>query len=274
MMMSDQAFHFATVLLIMALMATGAFVVLRGQGYKFHTQGSGRGSARVTELLDSSPSNGLTPLPGFSDRLATVADAVPLSIWQELKREIEANSAIERSYLPTHKKGGTIAYETLRKSAPQTVAFYQSKALARLISGIVGETVRPTPTHDQSSCSILIYDRPGDHIGWHYDHNFYRGRHFTVLIPIVNDGRVPGTLSAARLIVKQADGERTLAVPPNMLVVFEGAKVLHKVTPIEAGERRIVLSMTFGTNPTNSVFQGLARRMKDTAFFGIRALWT
>ncbi len=64
-----------------------------------------------------------------------------------------------------------------------------------------------------------------------------------------------------------------VATPPNALVVFEGAKVRHKVTPIAAGERRIVLSMTYCTDPRNSVVQESMRRVKDTAFFGIRALW-
>ena len=65
-----------------------------------------------------------------------------------------------------------------------------------------------------------------------------------------------------------------MATPPNLLVVFEGAHVLHKATPIADGERRVVLSMTFCTDPRSSALQGVARRIKDTAFFGLRALWT
>ena len=61
-----------------------------------------------------------------------------------------------------------------------------------MVATIAGvDTLVPTPLHDQSSCSVLVYEKPGDHIGWHYDHNFYKGRHFTVLIPIVNRVRVP-----------------------------------------------------------------------------------
>ena len=75
-------------------------------------------------------------------------------------------------------------------------------------------------------------------------------------------------------LVKSGDGERTIATPPNSLVLFEGALVEHKATPIGEGERRGVLSMTFATDPSNSLLQGVARRIKDTAFFGIRALWT
>ena len=116
--------------------------------------------------------------------------------------------------------------------------------------------------------------KPGDLIGWHYDHNFYKGRHFTVLVPIINRGREPNGLSQARLMVRQNKRERVIATPPNAMIVFEGATVRHRVTPIGEGERRVIWSMTFRTDPRNSAFQGVARRVKDTAFFGLRALWT
>ena len=77
---------------------------------------------------------------------------------------------------------------------------------------------------------MLFYEKPGDHINWHYDHNFYRGRHFTVLIPIVNRGR-EGGLSAARLMAKLGGRDMEVETPPNRLILFEGAEVRHKVTP-------------------------------------------
>ena len=67
---------------------------------------------------------------------------------------------------------------------------------------------------------------------------------------------------------------RTVSTAPNTLVVFEGARVRHLVTPILAGERRLMLSMTYCTDARSYWWQGLSRRLKDTAFFGIRALWT
>lgn len=70
------------------------------------------------------------------------------------------------------------------------------------IGAIAGEPVVPTPLHDQSSLPILCSDKPGDHIGWHVDHNFYRGRHFSVLLPVENRGRADGGLSHATLMVK------------------------------------------------------------------------
>jgi len=44
--------------------------------------------------------------------------------------------------------------------------------------------------------------------------------------------------------------------------------------PILDGERRLMLSMTYCTDPGATWRQGVSRRMKDTAFFGMRALWT
>lgn len=214
------------------------------------------------------------PLPCFAQRLATLADILPPDEFGPLVGEVEKLVETERSYLPTHKKGGTVAYETLERQAPRLVDLYRSPGLRALVSGIVKLKVAPTPLHDQSSCSVLFYEKPGDHIGWHYDHNFYKGRHFTVLIPLINRGREPNGLSQARLMARQNGHERVIPTPPNAMIVFEGAKVSHKVTPIGEGEKRVIWSMTFCADSRNSAFQGMARRVKDTAFFGLRALWT
>jgi hypothetical protein len=213
-------------------------------------------------------------VPGFADRLAVVSDFLPERAFAALKAEAERLVAPERSFVPTHKKGGTVAYETLIAAAPATVAAYHSAALKSFISAVVGARVEPTPIHDQNSLSVLFYDKPGDHIGWHYDHNFYRGRHFTVLLALDNTGHAGHGLSHAVLMARTGAPEMPISTAPNTIVVFEGARVLHKVTPIQEGERRLVLSMTYCTDPRSWWWQGASRRIKDTAFFGIRALWT
>jgi hypothetical protein len=211
--------------------------------------------------------------PSFAGKLATLDHVLTADNFAQVVEEVNALIETERSYLPTHKKGGTVAYSVLRKKAPILVSHYRSAAMRQLVSRIVGAEVQPTPLHDESSCSVLFYEKPGDHINWHHDHNFYRGRHFTVLIPVVNRAR-DGGLSAARLLARQGGRDVEVATPPNRLILFEGAKVWHKVTPINEGERRAVWSMTYCTDPRNSAFQGVARRVKDTAFFGLRSLWT
>jgi hypothetical protein len=214
------------------------------------------------------------PLPPFENRLVRIADAFPPSTVDELRRQAFSLVAPERSYIPAHKKGGTVAYESLFEAAPLIIALYHSQEMQALVSRIVGARVRPTPIHDQSSLSVLFYEKPGDHIGWHYDHNFYRGRHFTVLLPVINQGSGDNGLSHAMLKAMIDGREIDVATPPNMLIVFEGACVNHKVTPIIAGERRLVISMTYCTDPRANMVQGAVRRIKDVAFFGPRALWT
>lgn len=210
----------------------------------------------------------------FADsHLATQDDVLDATTFAAVSRAIEGLIATERNYLPVHKKGGTVAYSTLREKAPLVTDLYQGSVIRGIAEAITGLRLEPTPLHDESSCSILFYERPGDHIGWHYDHNFYRGRHFTLLIPVVNQAR-DGGLSAARLLVRRGGEDIEVATPPNRLILFEGACVLHKVTPIGEGERRVVWSMTYCTDPRNSILQDLARRVKDTAFFGPRALWS
>lgn len=214
------------------------------------------------------------PSSGFAKRLVVIPEALPEATVAQLCSEAQHLVRPERTYIPIHKKGGTVAYETLFQEAPSIVALYHSQVMRDAVSRIVGEAVRPTPVHDQSSLSVLFYDKPGDHIGWHYDHNFYRGRHFTVLLPVINQGSASGGLSHAMLKTKIDGGEMEVATPVNTLILFEGACVNHKVEPIIEGERRLVISMTYCTDPRAHALQGAVRRIKDIAFFGPRALWT
>jgi len=223
--------------------------------------------------LDFSPCNPGT-LPSFDDRIVTVPNLLPEKTFSKLRATALRQLGTERSYFPGHKKGGTVSYEELSITAPDIIAFYHSRYMQKLCSSIIGEPVMPTPINDQSSCSLLFYDKPKDHIGWHYDYNFYNGRHFTVLLPVVNEHRTEKRLSSANLVIRRNGRESTLPTPPNTLILFEGARVYHKVTPLAANETRIIISMTYCTEPKSSVLKGSLRRVKDMAYFGIRALWT
>jgi hypothetical protein len=251
----------------------GAFTIAKARRRRLY----GHLARRIAAIASDNPVRLAAPsdaLPDFEQRFAVIPDVLELATFQAIRAEAEQLVAPERSYVPSHKQGGTVAYETLIAATPTVVSLYHTPPFQDLISRQCGETVRPTPIYDQSSLSILSYTKPGDHIGWHYDHNFYRGQHFTILLPLINEGHGDGGLSHAKLIVRLDAEEHAVASPPNRLIVFEGAKVLHKVLPIIEGERRMVLSMTYCTDPSASLAQGLARRIKDVAFFGLRALWT
>jgi hypothetical protein len=213
-------------------------------------------------------------IPSFDERLCSVSQFFSSEFFAALQAEVRGVAETARTYIPTHKKGATIGYDALRKNAPKAVSLYHTAQYQQFIAAIVGVHLKPTPVQDNSSLSVLVYDQSGDHIGWHYDHNFYRGRHFTVLIGIENSNPDATGLSEAKLLIRKATGEEIeIRTPPNTFVLFEGAKTFHKVTPIGEGERRVILSMTYCTDSRNSHLQELARKIKDTAFFGARALW-
>jgi 2OG-Fe(II) oxygenase superfamily len=254
--------------------ATGGFVYAKSRRARLYRELADRIAqitrARAPDLVAAASCG----LPGFADHLAVVPDFLPAPSFAALVNEAERLVLPERSFVPTHKQGGTVAYETLIAAAPAIVACYHAPGLRDILSRLVGTPLQPTPIHDQSSLSVLVYDKPGDHIGWHYDHNFYRGRHFTVLLALHNAGSAADGLSHAVLEARLPGREIAISTAANTLVVFEGARVRHRVTPIREGERRLVLSMTYCTDPRLTWRQGWSRRLKDIAFFGIRALWT
>ncbi len=193
---------------------------------------------------------------------------------QMLRAEAEASvPRMTRSYIPTHKKGSTLSYENIHRHAHGCLGFYHSPHVREWISQITGTNVVPTPDGDQSSLSVLCYREAGDHINWHYDHNFYRGRHFTVLLSLANES-ASGGVSQSTLMRRLAGvDDEAFDTSPNSLVVFEGTRVLHRASPTAEGDLRIMLSMTYCTDPRIHWLKEFARRVKDTAFYGIRALW-
>lgn len=211
--------------------------------------------------------------PRFAqERLVQVDGFLDTESLGRLQNECLAHRAhAERSFIPGHKKGGTLSYEAIHRRAPACLAFYHSTALRAWLNDLTGLALLPTADHDQSSCSLLYYDQPGDHIGWHYDYNFYRGRHFTVLLSLFNQAARGGP-SAGELERRRAGAVSGVATPANTLVVFEGARVFHRATQVRDGDERIMLSMTFCTDPRIGRWRELVRRIKDTAYYGPRAL--
>ncbi len=207
-------------------------------------------------------------------RLVTVPNFIDPEDLSRLGSEARANLCrVERSFIPRHKQGGTVAYERLHRHAPACVAFYHSPEVQQFVSRVIGVPVFPTPDQDQSSLSLLCYTEAGDHIQWHYDHNFYRGRHFTVLLPLINTGP-DGGLSQSQFQEQRSRNEVcSHDTSPNTLVIFEGARIRHRATPIGPGDERLMLSMTYSADPRNNRLKELIRRVKDTAFYGLRALW-
>ena len=190
-------------------------------------------------------------------------------------RAEELAPRVVRNFIPGHKKGGSVSYYLLREHAPSVVALYQSPALIDFFSRLVGAPLMVCPEDDPHSCALYYYTEPGDHIGFHYDTSYYKGARYTVLLGIVN--RAP----SCRLVChfhkddpSRETEEVHLATDPGTLVVFNGDKLYHAVSPLSPGKERVVLTLEYVTNQEMGRFQRLFSNLKDAfGYFGPAALF-
>jgi hypothetical protein len=130
--------------------------------------------------------------------------------------------------------------------------------------------VMPCPDNDPHACALYFYTEPGDHIGFHYDTSYYKGARYTILMGLVQQS------TECRLIAQlyKADPSRQmrelrLVTPPGAMLLFNGNKLWHAISPLEEGAERIVLTMEYVTDPSMSPVHRFVSNMKDAiAYFG------
>jgi hypothetical protein len=182
---------------------------------------------------------------------------------------------LHRNYIPKHKKGGSVSYFLMKEKAPAFMALYKSPAFIDFISRLVQSPVMPCPEDDPHSCALYFYTEPGDHIGFHYDTSYYKGARYTILMGLVQK------TEQCKLVCHLYKGdpkremkELQITTEPGSMVIFNGDKLWHAITPLEEGGERIVLTMEYVTNPEMGAFKRFVSNMKDAiAYFGISALF-
>lgn len=208
------------------------------------------------------------------NELLVIEDFLEAPLLRTLLEQLpRLRGAVHRNYLPRHKKGGSIGRHQLDRLAPPFGELYRCPDLLQSLNRITGQSLLLCPSADPHSYALYYYTEPGDHIGWHYDTSYYRGARYTVLIGLVDR-------SSSRLEYQQYrdDPNRavqcgSLALSPGMLVLFNGDKLYHRVTPLgPGGEERIALTLEYLTDPRISPVQRFVSNMKDAiAYFGFRA---
>jgi hypothetical protein len=201
------------------------------------------------------------------DEFVVVPDFLPAEVLERWESHLPALvPQIHRNYLPGHKKGGSVGYDTVRSIAPAIPAVYHSE--------IAGAEMKECPPSDQHRCAFYAYTEEGDHMGFHYDTSYYKDRRWTLLVGFQDD-------SSSRLLchlhTKNPGHEvekLELKMTPGMLVLFNGDKVYHSVTPVKAGETRYVVSMQFVTSGEMNPFMRFISNMKDAVgYFGLRGVF-
>jgi hypothetical protein len=209
------------------------------------------------------------------DEFVVLENFVAPEIIEQWKVELEAlKPQIHRNYIPKHKKGGSVAYDTVAELAPTITAVYHSPAFQKLFCRIAAAEMQECPDSDPHRCALYAYTEAGDHIGFHYDTSYYKDRRWTVLVGLIDE-------SSSRLLchlrTRQPGGrveKLELKVGPGTVVLFNGDKLWHAVTPTLAGEQRYIVSMQYVTNGEMNPFMRFVSNMKDgIAYFGLKRVF-
>jgi hypothetical protein len=204
-------------------------------------------------------------LKGFLPR-AVVAEALVPEV-ERLKPQLN------RNYIPKHKKGGSISYFTLREQSPVFLELYRSPHFMEFLNRLVDAKLMLCPENDPHSCALYYYTEPGDHIGFHYDTSYYKGARYTILMGLIDQS------VQCKLVCQLYKGDQNremkelqLITEPGDMVIFNGDKLWHAVTPLGEGEYRVALTMEYVTNPDMGPFKRIYSNLKDAfAYFGIKA---
>ncbi len=200
---------------------------------------------------------------------------LPPSVFDPLLTEVELlEPDINRNYIPGHKQGGSVSFYIIREKAPAMLALYRSSALRAFLDWLTDAELKLCPEDDPHACALYYYTRPGDHIGYHYDTSYYKGARYTVLIGLVERSE------CCRLVARVGTGvdverlpETRLRMDAGTMVVFNGDKLWHAVTPLGEGERRVVLTLQYVTDQRMGPVKKLFSNLKDAfAYFGPVAL--
>ncbi|MEK7726684.1 MAG: 2OG-Fe(II) oxygenase, partial [Nitrospirota bacterium] len=127
---------------------------------------------------------------------------------------------------------------------------------------------------DPHSCALYYYTQPGDHIGFHFDTSYYKGKRYTVLIGLVERSEHCRLVARVRKHGETEEIRETrIPMDPGTAVLFNGDKLWHAVTPLGKGEERVVLTLQYVTNQEMGPFKKMFSNLKDAfAYFGPAAL--
>lgn len=182
--------------------------------------------------------------------------------------------AVNRNYLPGHKQGGSVSRHTIDRLAPHIAELYRSPALIDWLEAVTGDKLLLSPKDDPHAYALYYYTREGDHIGWHYDTSYYDGRRYTLLVGVIDESscrldyelhtRTPGATAIPG----------SIQYPPGSIVLFDGDKLRHRITPSKANEMRVSLTFEYVTDARMRPWRRLISNMKDAiAYFGFRQVF-
>ena len=210
------------------------------------------------------------------DEFIVLADFLPPACLQTLLAALPSLAPqVHRNYIPHHKKGGSVSRFALDAAAPQFAALYHLPALLTLLRALTEQTLQICPAEDPHAYALYYYTEPGDHIGYHYDTSYYAGARYTVLLGLLEDSSCRFEYQLYTKDPARTPEIASLQLAPGMLVLFNGDKLYHRVTPLGRHERRIALTLEYVTSSQMHPVRRFVSNMKDSiAYFGFKQVFS
>ncbi len=184
-------------------------------------------------------------------------------------------SHVHRNFIPGHKKGGSISRYALDAHAPAFTALYREPALRTFLERLCGKPLLYCPADDAHAYALYYYTEPGDHIGYHYDTSYYKGARYTVLLGLIDESSCKLEYELFHDQPTRTPVPGAMSLAPGTLVVFNGDKLWHRITPAAAGDRRIALTLEYVTSHAMHPVRRFVSNMKDAiAYFGFRQVFS
>jgi hypothetical protein len=177
-----------------------------------------------------------------------------------------------RKSIPGYKASSSVCAFDIRELTPEVDALYKDPTLIATLSKIVGAELQVCPERDPHAVALYYYTQPGDHIGWHFDTSHYDGARYTVLVGVVNrteQSRLECVLY--KKVKDRAPEPLSVSTEPGTMVLFNGDRLWHSVSKLEADAERIILTLEYVTNPNMSPIRRWFSDFKDSmTYFGFR----
>jgi hypothetical protein len=199
---------------------------------------------------------------------------LPVGVVDDMVGELRRlpRRAARRTWVPLYRKGAAIAHDTIAQGAPLMYALYRSPSFREFASRLAEKPLELKSERDAHAAALYLYQRAGDHVGFHYDDCGCEGfASYTATLGLINR-----TTSTVHFQLARRTKELHVAMTPGSLVFFCGAKAYHRVMPLARGEERVAYSFAYVTD--GGRLQGKARlyeNLKDAIlYFGPRGLFS
>jgi hypothetical protein len=188
------------------------------------------------------------------DGLVVLPDLIPPALVAEMAAEARGLArGARRVVVPWVRKAEAVGHHDIEAGAPALSALHRSPALKALAARLTGVSLEHRLPGDPHASGLYLYNRPGDHVGWHYDDcGCVPDASFTVIAGVVDESRSRLEVELHRKIPGRAPERRSIATRPGTVVFFRGSSIYHRVTPLARGEERISFSYVYvkeGSHP-------------------------